>query len=107
MNRWFIVIPAILVVVGVLSPGDFYLNFATRVLIYSIFALSLNLIVGYSGLLSLCHSAFFGIAGYCVAWLTVKQNWSGASAIPLALVVTAAEVRCSGRWLCARRESDF
>ncbi len=90
MNRWFIVIPAILVVVGVLSPGDFYLNFATRVLIYSIFALSLNLIVGYSGLLSLCHSAFFGIAGYCVAWLTVKQNWSGASAIPLALVVTAA-----------------
>lgn len=88
MNRSFIVIPAILLAVGALSPGDFYSNFATRVLIYSIFALSLNLLVGYAGLLSLCHSAFFGISGYCVAWLSVKQGWNAGAAVAAALLLT-------------------
>lgn len=89
MNRWsFAIILAILLIVALASPGDFYTNFATRVLIYSIFALSLNLLVGYAGLMSLAHSAFFGISGYCVASLAVNHGWSTGAAIAMALLLT-------------------
>lgn len=42
---------------------------ATRILIYAIAAASLNLILGYGGLVSFGHAAFFGIGGYVVAIL--------------------------------------
>ncbi len=90
MNRWFILLPAILVAVGLWSPGDFYTNFASRIMIFSIFALSLNLLVGYGGLMSLCHSAFFGIAGYAVTWLSVRQGWDAGMAVLVALLLSAA-----------------
>lgn len=89
MMRWSIVIiTAVLLSVALVSPSDFYINFASRVLIYSIFALSLNLLVGYAGLLSLSHSAFFGISGYCVALLTVNYGWGSGTAIGIALLFT-------------------
>lgn len=44
----------------------------TEVFIYAIFALSLNLLLGYAGLPSLGHAAFFGVAGYTVAILVTK-----------------------------------
>lgn len=50
----------------------FVVQFATRVLIMAIFAMSLNLLVGFAGLVSLGHAAFFGLAGYCLA-LTSPQ----------------------------------
>ena len=88
--RWLAVISIGLIGFALMSPGDFYLNFATRILIASIFALSLNLLVGYGGLMSLGHSAFFGIAAYAVAWLCVKQGWSALAAVPAALLVCTA-----------------
>jgi len=44
----------------------------TKVIIYAIFAMSLNIIMGYTGLLSLGHAAFFGVGGYTTAILIVK-----------------------------------
>jgi branched-chain amino acid transport system permease protein len=44
----------------------------TEVLIYTIFALSLNLLMGYTGLASLGHAAFWGMGGYTVALLMAK-----------------------------------
>lgn len=44
----------------------FALTFATRILILAAVAVSLNLILGYGGLLSLCHSAFVGLGAYVV-----------------------------------------
>ncbi|MCC6776104.1 MAG: branched-chain amino acid ABC transporter permease [Hyphomicrobiales bacterium] len=90
MNRWFIILPAALAAFAIVSPSDFHTNFGTRVLIYSIFALSLNILVGYAGLMSLCHSAFFGLAGYSVAWLSVFKGWSAPAAIATALLLTTA-----------------
>jgi len=86
--RWSIIIAAILVAIALVSPSDFYTNFASRVLIYSIFALSLNLLVGYAGLMSLAHSAFFGISGYGLASLTVNYGMSIGMAIVMALLLT-------------------
>jgi len=90
MNRWFVLLPLILLLVAMASPGDFYIHFATRILIFAIFAFSLNLLLGYGGLMSLCQSAFFGIAGYAVAWLTVKHNFSHTAAIFVALALVVA-----------------
>jgi branched-chain amino acid transport system permease protein len=83
----------------------FYVQFATKVLVMAIFAASLNLLVGYTGLVSLGHAAFFGIAGYLLALVTPQYEaadlWSslllavGAAAL-LALVVGALVVRTSG-----------
>ena len=44
----------------------------TKVLIFAIFAMSLDIIMGYTGLLSLGHAAFFGVGGYTVAILISK-----------------------------------
>jgi len=88
--RWLALIPIGLIAFALASPADFYLNFASRILIAAIFALSLNLLVGYGGLMSIGHSAFFGIAAYAVAWLSVKQGWSAPAAVIAALLACTA-----------------
>lgn len=69
---------------------DFYINVASQVLIAAIFALSLNLLVGYGGLTSLGHAAYLGTAAYLVAWLTVQAGYSFYSAALVALIGTTA-----------------
>lgn len=78
----------------------FTVQFATRILIMAIFAMSLNLLVGQTGLVSLGHAAFFGVAGYALAlyspqyeaanfWisLTVSVLTSGVLALAIGLLV--------------------
>lgn len=55
-----------------LSPYLLYL--AAKILIFAIFAMGLNLILGYTGLVSMGHAAFFGTAVYAVAFLTVHYG---------------------------------
>jgi branched-chain amino acid transport system permease protein len=65
-----------------------------KVLIFGIFAMSLNLLWGYTGLFSLGHAAYFGIAGYTVGILTVRCGiesfWITAPAGILMAVLFAA-----------------
>jgi branched-chain amino acid transport system permease protein len=49
---------------------DFYAQMAARMMILGIFAMSLDLLLGVTGLVSLGHAAFFGLAGYALAFLT-------------------------------------
>jgi branched-chain amino acid transport system permease protein len=50
------------------------LSILTKILIYAIFAMSLDLVLGYTGLLSLGHAAFFGVAGYTFGILMVRYG---------------------------------
>ena len=51
--------------------GDrFYIQFASKILVMIIFVSSLNLLVGFTGLVSLGHAAFFGFSGYVLAILS-------------------------------------
>ena len=50
-----------------LLAEKFYLQLVTKIMILSIFALSLDLLVGYTGLVSLGHAAYFGVAAYALA----------------------------------------
>ncbi len=52
---------------------QYLLSLATRVLIYGLAASSLNLILGYGGMVSLGHAAFMGIGGYIVGILAFHQ----------------------------------
>ena len=47
----------------------------TMFFIYAILGLSLNLVLGYGGLLSLCHASFFGLGAYASALLMLKLNF--------------------------------
>lgn len=62
--------------------GDFYINLASQILIAAIFALSLNLLVGFGGMTSLGHASYLGVAAYISALLTSKYGFGhGPSAI--------------------------
>jgi branched-chain amino acid transport system permease protein len=62
--------------------GDFYVNLASQILIAAIFALSLNLLVGFGGMTSLGHASYLGVAAYISALLTSRYGFGhGAAAI--------------------------
>jgi branched-chain amino acid transport system permease protein len=62
--------------------GDFYINLASQILIAAIFALSLNLLVGFGGMTSLGHASYLGVAAYISALLTSRYGFGhGAAAI--------------------------
>jgi len=74
-----------------LVAEKYTIQFATRILIMAVFAMSLNLLVGHAGLVSLGHAAFFGIAGYCLA-LSSPQTHAASFWISLPLAMIAAGV---------------
>lgn len=74
-----------------LIDSPFYLQLFSKIMIMAIFAVSLDLLVGYTGLISLGHSAYFGFAGYVIA--LVSPQYEAASlllTLPLALLAAGA-----------------
>lgn len=57
--------------------------------LYVTLALSLNLVVGYAGQLSLCHGAFYGVGAYASTLLLVKAGWAFLPALLGAVAVSA------------------
>ncbi|WP_028605480.1 branched-chain amino acid ABC transporter permease [Ottowia thiooxydans] len=71
--------------------SEFYQQMVTRMMILAIFAMSLDLLQGVTGLVSLGHAAYFGIAGYALAFLTpqgepVSLWWT----LPVAVLASGA-----------------
>jgi len=73
-----------------LFAGDFYINLASQILIAAIFALSLNLLVGFGGMTSLGHASFLGVAAYISALLTSRYGFAHGSAAIVAIAGTTA-----------------
>ena len=91
-----------------LSGDRFWVQFTARTMISCIFAMSLDLLVGYAGIVSLAHAAFFGLGAYLLAGLTNGAGLvSPLATFPLALAGTAVaalvigflSVRTSGVYL--------
>lgn len=57
-----------------LAGATFYTELVTKVMILAIFALSLDLLVGYTGLVSFGHAAFYGIGAYVLGLMTPKYE---------------------------------
>ena len=71
------------------APGTYYVNIASQILLYAIFALGINVLVGYAGLVSLGHAGLFGIAAYAAARI-MTAGYGHAVVIAGALVLTLA-----------------
>ena len=75
--------------------------------IFAVLALSLNLLLGYTGQLSLGHAAFFGIGAYATALLTVKLEWSAWIGLLAAIVLPAVAGYVIGRLALKLRGAYF
>lgn len=72
-----------------LSGNVFALTLFTRIVIYALAAASLNLIMGYGGMMSFGHAAYLGIGGYAVGILAHEGIGSGFIQWPVALAASA------------------
>ncbi|MCK6449868.1 MAG: branched-chain amino acid ABC transporter permease [Alphaproteobacteria bacterium] len=83
--------------------GDtFYIRFIARIMIFALFAMSLDLLVGYAGLVSLGHAAFFGLAVYVVAGLVNKAGVTSAFVLLPAALGAAAIAAAAIGWISIR-----
>ena len=72
-----------------LTGSRFLLTLFTRIVILALAAVSLNLILGYGGMMSFGHAAYLGIGGYAVGILAFEGITSGFVQWPVALLVSA------------------
>jgi branched-chain amino acid transport system permease protein len=67
-----------------------YPVFMMKLLCFAMFACAYNLLLGFSGMLSFGHAAFFGASAYATAWLATSKGWGPATAIAAGVLVSAA-----------------
>jgi branched-chain amino acid transport system permease protein len=83
----------VLLTVPLWVPSTYYVNIASQILLYAIFALGVNVLAGYAGLVSLGHAGLFGIAAYTGArMLTSGAGQLASDVAALAVTVLAAAV---------------
>ena len=87
--KWLII--AVLVAVVIALPfvtGSSYLrSLIISMCIYGIFAMSYDLLLGYTGIASFGHAIYFGLGAYILAYTTVKLHWNPIPALLLVVAV--------------------
>ena len=86
---WLVIAAIALLAVPLVVRNEFYLNLASQILIYALLAVSLNILLGYGGMVSLGHAAFLGLASYAAVLLLNAGLGHLASAV-LALAFSTA-----------------
>ncbi len=90
-----------------LLGSEYYVGLLSRIIILAIFAMSLDLLIGYTGLVSFGHAAFFGIGGYALAIAfqdaSVIHLWQ---ALPLSLAAAALAALLVG-WISIRTSGIY
>ncbi len=89
-----VIVALLLAAPAILSGSNVAL--LTEILIWALFAISYNLLLGYTGVVSLGHAAFFGIGGYAVALILVKTGVPFVIAFAAAPVAAAAAALVMG-----------
>jgi branched-chain amino acid transport system permease protein len=85
-----LIVPLVLLLGAIALPmlaPIYYVQLASKMLLMGMLAMALNLVVGFGGLVSLCHAAFFGLAGYVLALLSPEGK---AASVWFSLPVTMA-----------------
>ena len=87
---WLLI--GLLILFGVIPfiSSSYTLYIINTVGIYAIGAIGLNLLIGYTGQISLGHGAFFGVGAYSAAILATKAGFPFIFAVPIAGLITAA-----------------
>jgi branched-chain amino acid transport system permease protein len=81
---------ALLLGAALLAPRIFYPVFLMRALCFALFACAFNLLLGYTGLLSFGHAAFFSTAGYLTGYLIKQQSFTPGFGIVAGTIAAAA-----------------
>jgi branched-chain amino acid transport system permease protein len=84
-----LVLLALMPVYTQVTGNPYLLSLFTRIVILAMAAVSLNLIMGFGGMVSFGHAAYIGIGGYIVGILSFEGIYAGAIQWPLALAVSA------------------
>jgi len=96
-----LLLAAVLVLPLVVRPAV-----ATEIWIFAIFGLGLNLLLGYTGLLSFGQSTFFGSAAYVAGWLLKQYGINAFLALGIGMGVGAASAALVG-YLCVQRSGLY
>lgn len=86
--------------------GIFAVLLLTEILIFSLFALSFNLLFGYTGLLSFGHAAFFGLGGYAAALAIQHMGLSMLPVLTIGIISAAAGAMVIG-FFCVRLDEIY
>ncbi|MDR6386844.1 branched-chain amino acid ABC transporter ATP-binding protein/permease [Paraburkholderia caribensis] len=79
-----------LAVFPVLSGNPYYIHLVETIMIYAILLFGLDIVVGYTGQVSLGHAGLFGVGAYTAGVLFIKLGMPFYVTVPMAIVVTAA-----------------
>jgi branched-chain amino acid transport system permease protein len=99
----FAIILALLVVAPLVLP-EFWRRFVTEILIWGLLAMSSDILIGYTGMVSFGHSVFFGLGMYCAAaallsvkppnlWLAILYGLAGAIVVATCVAYFATRLR--------------
>lgn len=88
-NWFYLVVLVIALALPLVITNRYYSQVITMSLLFAIGALSLNLILGFTGQMSLAHGAFFAIGAYGVAILTYTLGWNFWLALPSSALLAA------------------
>jgi branched-chain amino acid transport system permease protein len=83
-EKWILLFFILIMLSIPLTGSRFYVFLGTDILIFGLFAVSLNLLLGYTGLISFGHATYFGIGAYTCALLMMKAS------VPFLLAFVAA-----------------
>ncbi|MBA2295502.1 MAG: branched-chain amino acid ABC transporter permease [Actinobacteria bacterium] len=86
--------------------GDFRLFLLTEILIFGLFAASLDLLVGYTGLLSLGHAAYLGVGSYATALIAIHLTDNVFAGIAAAVLSSGVVAAATG-WLAVRTRGVY
>jgi branched-chain amino acid transport system permease protein len=98
---WGLLAAAGAAILPLLYPSTFLLNVGPQILIMGVFAMSLNLLIGYTGMVSFGHAAYFGMGAYTLGILLQRTSLDLMTALALAVVGAAALALVIG-FFCVR-----
>jgi branched-chain amino acid transport system permease protein len=85
----------------------YYLGLVVQMLVFALFAMSLDLLIGYGGMASLGHAAYFGVAAYATGLLALRLHWGVWLALPAGLLAAALTATLFGLLALRTRGSYF
>ena len=97
---------AALLVLAIAAPFGLYPIFLMKALCFALFASAFNLLLGYGGLLSFGHAAFFGGAAYVAAHVVKVWGWPPELGL-IAGTAVAAVLGAGFGWLAIRRQGIY
>ncbi|MCL6597588.1 MAG: branched-chain amino acid ABC transporter permease [Alicyclobacillus macrosporangiidus] len=102
----WVVCALVAILVPLVTPNPYYLQVLTLACIWAIGVYGLNIVLGFTGQLSLGHAGFFGIGAYTVALLTLRLGVSFWLALLAAAVLTLVAGYLVG-WVCLRSKGHY